>query len=198
MPKKRLLLLEVGNKTTMGQARRTTPPQAVLFDRDGTLVVDVAYNGDPERVTAMPTARATVRALHAAHVPVGVISNQSGIGRGILTAQQVESVNERIDVTLGPFDVWEVCPHTPEDDCRCRKPKPGMVFDAARRLGVAASRLAVIGDIAADVEAAQAAGAVGVLVPTDRTRRSEVQEAALVASDLAGAVTLLFERTALP
>lgn len=198
MPKKRLLLLEVGNKATMGQARRTTPPQAVLFDRDGTLVVDVAYNGDPERVTAMPTARATVRALHAAHVPVGVISNQSGIGRGILTAQQVESVNERIDVTLGPFDVWEVCPHTPEDDCRCRKPEPGMVFDAARRLGVAASRLAVIGDIAADVEAAQAAGAVGVLVPTDRTRRSEVQEAALVASDLAGAVTLLFERTALP
>jgi D-glycero-D-manno-heptose 1,7-bisphosphate phosphatase len=198
LPKKRLLLLEVGNKATMGQARRTTPPQAVLFDRDGTLVVDVAYNGDPERVTAMPTARATVRALHAAHVPVGVISNQSGIGRGILTAQQVESVNERIEVTLGPFDVWEVCPHTPEDDCRCRKPKPGMVFDAARRLGVAASRLAVIGDIAADVEAAQAAGAVGVLVPTDRTRRSEVQEAALVASDLAGAVTLLFERTALP
>jgi HAD superfamily hydrolase (TIGR01662 family) len=169
-----------------------TAPRAVLFDRDGTLVVDVPYNGDPSRVVAMPTARAAVLGLRARGVPVGVVSNQSGIARGIVTREQVDAVNREVDRLLGPFDVWCVCPHAAEDDCRCRKPRPGLVHDAAAALGVEPTAVAVIGDIGADMGAARAAGARGVLVPTDVTRPEEVRDAELVAADLATAVGLLF------
>ncbi|MFD3448604.1 D-glycero-alpha-D-manno-heptose-1,7-bisphosphate 7-phosphatase [Microbacteriaceae bacterium 4G12] len=167
-------------------------PRAVLFDRDGTLVVDVPYNGDPSLVVAMPTARETVQGLRDRGVPIGVVSNQSGIARGIVTREQVDAVNREVDRLLGPFDVWCVCPHGPEDDCRCRKPRPGMVHDAAAALGVELTSVAVIGDIGADMGAARAAGARGVLVPTVVTLPEEVRDAELVATDLAGAVALLF------
>ena len=170
----------------------STSPRAVLFDRDGTLVVDVPYNGDPSLVVAMPTARATVQSLRDRGIPVGVVSNQSGIARGLLTREQVDAVNREVDRLLGPFDVWCVCPHGNEDDCRCRKPRPGMVHDAAAALGVDPTEVAVIGDIGADMGAARAAGARGVLVPTDVTRPEEVRDAELVATDLAEAVGLLF------
>jgi HAD superfamily hydrolase (TIGR01662 family) len=68
----------------------------VLFDRDGTLIVDVPYNGDPARVVPMPGARAALDRLRAAGVRVGVVSNQSGIARGLLTRAQVEAVNARM------------------------------------------------------------------------------------------------------
>jgi D-glycero-D-manno-heptose 1,7-bisphosphate phosphatase len=167
-------------------------PRAVLFDRDGTLVVDVPYNGDPGRVVVMPTARAAVQGLRDRGVPVGVVSNQSGIARGILTREQVDAVNREVDRLLGPFDVWCVCPHGAEDGCRCRKPQPGLVHDAAAALGVDPTAVAVIGDIGADMGAARAAGARGVLVPTSVTRPEEVRDAELVATDLAEAVGLLF------
>ncbi|MFD3355550.1 D-glycero-alpha-D-manno-heptose-1,7-bisphosphate 7-phosphatase [Streptomyces fradiae] len=164
-------------------------PGAVLFDRDDTLVVDVPYNGDPERVRLMPGAFEAVRLLRARGIPVGVVSNQSGIGRGLLTEAQVREVNARVDTLLGrPMDVWVHCPHTPEEGCGCRKPAPGLVLEAARRLGVPAGRCVVIGDIGADMGAARAAGARGVLVPTTRTLPAEVASAPDVCRDLLGAV----------
>ncbi|WP_433028195.1 HAD-IIIA family hydrolase [Actinomycetospora sp. CA-053990] len=172
----------------------STRPRAVLFDRDGTLVVDVPYNGDPDAVRAMPDAAAALDRVRAAGVPIGVVSNQSGIARGLLDTGQVEAVNARVAEILGPFAVWRWCPHGRDDGCACRKPAPGMVLDAAAALGVAAAHVAVIGDIAADVGAADAAGARAVLVPTPATRREEIEDAAargILADDLAGAVTLL-------
>ncbi|MFF9631862.1 MULTISPECIES: D-glycero-alpha-D-manno-heptose-1,7-bisphosphate 7-phosphatase [Streptomyces] len=164
-------------------------PGAVLFDRDDTLIVDVPYNGDPERVRLMPGAFEAVRLLRARGVPVGVVSNQSGIGRGLLTEAEVREVNARVDTLLGrPMDVWVHCPHTPEDGCGCRKPAPGLVLEAARLLGVPAGRCVVIGDIGADMGAARAAGARGVLVPTTRTLPAEVASAPDVCRDLVGAV----------
>jgi D-glycero-D-manno-heptose 1,7-bisphosphate phosphatase len=168
-----------------------TAPAAVLFDRDGTLVVDVPYNGDPERVRPVPGARAATALLRAAGVPVGVVTNQSGIARGFLTAAQADAVNRRVDALLGPFDDWQVCPHGPEDGCPCRKPRPGMVLAAARRLGVAPERTVLIGDIGADVGAAVAAGATAVLVPTPVTRPEEIAAAPAVAPDLLTAVRRL-------
>lgn len=168
-------------------------PRAVLFDRDGTLVVDVPYNGDPSLVEPMPGAHGVIAALRSAGVLVGVVTNQSGIARGLLTRDQVDAVNTRIDAELGPFDDWRVCPHGPDDGCRCRKPRPGMVLDAARSLGLSPSQVAVVGDIGADVGAAVAAGARGVLVPTPVTRSDEVVAAELVAADLVGAVRILFD-----
>ncbi|MCU1637626.1 MAG: haloacid dehalogenase [Microbacteriaceae bacterium] len=170
----------------------TRCPRAVLFDRDGTLVVDVPYNGDPERVEPMPTAREAVRLLRRAGIPVGVITNQSGIASGMLTRGQVDAVNSAIDRLVGPFDVWCVCPHAAADACECRKPRPGMVLSAAGALGLEPADVAVIGDIGADVAAAGAAGARGVLVPTVITRGEEVRAAALVAPDLLAGVELLF------
>ena len=164
------------------------PPAAVLFDRDGTLVVDVPYCGDPGLVVPVPTARAALALLRAAGVPVGVVSNQSGIARGLLTRDQVDAVNRRVDDLLGPFDVWQVCPHGPDDGCDCRKPAPGMVLAAAERLGVAAADVAVVGDIGADVGAARAAGARSVLVPTEVTLPDEVAAAPVVRPDLLAAV----------
>lgn len=169
----------------------TPAPQAVLVDRDGTLIVDVPYNGDPAQVQPMPGASEALARLRAARLPIAVVSNQSGIARGLLTADQVWAVNARVEALLGPFDAWLICPHEPADGCACRKPAPGMVFAAAEELGVAPSTCAFIGDIEADMAAADAAGAHGVLVPTAATLPHEVDRATCVAPDLAGAVDLL-------
>jgi histidinol-phosphate phosphatase family protein len=165
-------------------------PAAVLFDRDGTLVLDVPHNGDPALVEPVPGARAALDRLRAAGVPTAVVSNQSGIARGLLTEAEVAAVNARVEGLLGPLGPWAVCPHGPDDGCPCRKPAPGLVLEAAARLGVDARRCVVIGDIGADVEAARAAGARGILVPTPRTLPEEVAAADEVAADLAEAVDM--------
>jgi histidinol-phosphate phosphatase family protein len=166
-------------------------PAAVLFDRDGTLVVDVPYNGDPAQVSPMPGAREALERLRAAGVPTAVVSNQSGVARGLLSPADVAAVNARMQDLLGPLGPIEVCPHGPEDGCGCRKPAPGLVLRAAERLGVDPRECAVIGDIGADVEAAARAGARGVLVPTPHTLPGEVAAAPERAGDLLGAVELL-------
>lgn len=166
-------------------------PDAVLFDRDGTLVVDVPYNGDPARVSAMPTARAAVAVLRRLGVPVGVVSNQSGVARGLLTQEQVVAVRRRVDELFGPFDVWAVCPHGPADGCGCRKPAPGLILAACERLGAAPERTVVVGDIGSDVRAASAAGARGVLVPTPLTLPEEIAAADEAARDLLAVVRLV-------
>jgi HAD superfamily hydrolase (TIGR01662 family) len=165
----------------------------VLFDRDGTLIFDVPYNGDPDRVVPVPGARAAVERVRTAGIPIGVVSNQSGVARGLLDLDQVAAVNRRVEELLGPLGPWAVCPHGPGDGCPCRKPAPGLVLEAARVLGVAAEACVVIGDIGADVEAARAAGARGVLVPTAVTRSEEIAAAPAVAPDLAGALDLVLE-----
>lgn len=167
---------------------------AVLFDRDGTLVADVPYNGDPDRVVPMPGARAAVDRLRAASLRLGVVSNQSGVARGLLTRAQVALVNRRVEQLLGPFDTWQVCPHADADGCRCRKPAPGLVTAAARALGTEPARCVVVGDIGDDMVAAGAAGADGILVPTPVTRRDEMAAAPAVAGDLRQAVDMILRR----
>lgn len=166
-------------------------PAAVLFDRDDTLVEDVPYNGDPEKVRPMPGAREALRLLRASGIRLAVVSNQSGIGRGLLTEADVRAVNARVDALLGPFDAWAYCPHVPEAGCGCRKPAPGLVVEAARLLGVRPEECVVIGDIGSDVGAALAAGARGVLVPTARTLPEEVAAAPHVCRDLLSAARLV-------
>ena len=166
-------------------------PKAVLLDRDGTLVVDVPYNGDPDRVVAMPGAREAVERLRAAGLATAVVSNQSGVARGRIRVEQVEAVNRRVEELLGPLGPWLVCVHGPWEGCGCRKPAPGLIEAAASALGVDPADCVVIGDVGSDVEAARAAGARSVLVPTAVTREEEVAAAALVAPDLLAAVGLL-------
>ncbi|HZB48795.1 MAG TPA: HAD-IIIA family hydrolase [Mycobacteriales bacterium] len=171
-------------------ARPVLAPLAVLFDRDGTLVQDVPYNGDPDRVRPVPGALAALTWLRGQGVPVGVVTNQSAVGRGLITVDQVDAVNARVAELLGPFDDIQVCPHAPADGCGCRKPAPGMVLAAADALGVPAQRCVLIGDIGADLAAAHAAGARAVLVPNATTRPEEIAGAPAVAPDLLSAVRL--------
>ncbi|WP_338068821.1 HAD-IIIA family hydrolase [Cellulomonas endophytica] len=165
--------------------------RAVLFDRDGTLVHDVPYNGDPDQVRVVDGAREVLDALRDAGVLLGIVSNQSGVARGLLTLDQVHAVNARVSAELGPFDTVQVCPHGTGAGCACRKPGPGLVLRAAAALGVAPWECAVVGDIGADVGAAVAAGAQGVLVPTVVTRGREVALAPVVAADLRAAAAHL-------
>jgi D-glycero-D-manno-heptose 1,7-bisphosphate phosphatase len=137
---------------------------AVLFDRDETLVVDVPFNGDPDKVEPAPNARALLDRLRAAGLPLAVVSNQSGIGRGLIAAAAVEAVNRRVERLLGPFAGFFICPHAPEDDCECRKPKPKLILDAARAIGVDPACCVVVGDRESDVEAARNAGAIPLQV----------------------------------
>ncbi|GAB1333908.1 hypothetical protein ACE1SV_04980 [Streptomyces sp. E-15] len=166
-----------------------TTVSAVLFDRDGTLVADVPYNGDPDRVRLLPGAAEAVALARSHGLATGVVSNQSGIGRGLLTVGQVRAVNARADALLGGLDTWVFCPHAPDAGCPCRKPGPGLIRTAAARLGVPPAACLVIGDIAADVLAARAAGARAVLVPNAATAPAEVARfAGQSAPDLLSAV----------
>jgi histidinol-phosphate phosphatase family protein len=167
---------------------------AVLFDRDGTLVHDVPYNGEPDAVEPVPGARAALDRLRAAGLRLGVVTNQSGLARGRFTAADLARVNARVEELLGPFDTWQVCPHDDDAGCRCRKPAPGLIETAAAALGTTPRRCVVVGDIGRDMAAAGAAGAAGVLVPTEVTLPEEVAAAPAVAGDLAGAVNLILRR----
>jgi D-glycero-D-manno-heptose 1,7-bisphosphate phosphatase len=165
-----------------------SPVKLVLLDRDGTLIEDVPYNGDPALVRAMPTAYEAVAHLRQQNVSVGVITNQSAIGLGHISFADAAAVHARIEAMFGRMDTWQMCPHTAEDGCLCRKPLGLMVERAADAVGVSIHEVAVIGDIGSDVEAALCVGASAVLVPGEQTLATEVAQAPIVASSLLEAV----------
>lgn len=183
-----------GSGRTPGGSARPVLYDAVLLDRDGTLIEDVPYNGDPEKVRPVPGARAALDRLRAAGLRLAVVTNQSGLARGYFSAEQMRAVHARVEELLGRFDAWLVCPHDDADGCDCRKPAPGLVYAAARELGTTASRCVLVGDIGRDVAAALAAGAAGVLVPTPVTRPEEIAAAGWVATDLPAAVDEILRR----
>jgi histidinol-phosphate phosphatase family protein len=117
-----------------------------------------------------------------------MVSNQSGVARGLITPEQVDAVNARVAELLGPFEAVYVCPHGPDDGCACRKPAPGMVKQALADAGVRADRALMIGDIGSDVDAAAAAGVHAALVPTAVTRAEEVAAAPRTAASLSQVV----------
>jgi HAD superfamily hydrolase (TIGR01662 family) len=166
-------------------------PDLVLFDRDGTLVHDVPYNGDPDLVLPMTGVRRALDRLRARGIRLAIVSNQSGIGRGRLTPGQVAAVSSRVVELLGPFDDVRWCPHVEADGCPCRKPAPGLLLAAVEALGVDPLRCAVIGDVGADLGAARAAGMRSVLVPTPATLAPEIATAPERAATFAEAVELL-------
>ncbi|MHB2015996.1 MAG: D-glycero-alpha-D-manno-heptose-1,7-bisphosphate 7-phosphatase [Candidatus Xenobia bacterium] len=138
--------------------------RVVLFDRDGTLVVNVPYNGDPEKVMLQPGAVEAVQQVRGHGLRIAMVSNQSGVGRGWITMAQVHAVNARLESLVGPLGPWFICPHAPDDPCGCRKPSPRLVLDAAAALQVAPQECVMIGDKPLDAQAARAAGARSILV----------------------------------
>lgn len=178
---------------TFRTARRD-PPLAVLLDRDDTIIVDGPYLNDPDGVRPMPGAVAALDRLRDKGLLLGVVTNQSGVAKGLISREQLDAVNAKVDAELGPFHTWQVCVHDADDGCGCRKPAPGMVRAAAEALGVDPARCVMIGDTGGDVAAALNADADAVLVPTQRTLPHEVDEArarARVAPSLVDAVDLV-------
>lgn len=155
----------------------TDPPLAVLLDRDDTLIEDGPYLNDPRGVVPMPGARRALDRLRDRGLLLAVVTNQSGVARGLITPEQLGEVNAEVAGQLGTFDSWQVCLHAEDDGCACRKPAPGMVLAAAAALGVPPQRCVLIGDTGGDVQAALTAGGRAILVPTDRTRVEEISAA---------------------
>jgi histidinol-phosphate phosphatase family protein len=168
-------------------------PLALLCDRDGTLVHDVPYNGDPDRVAPLDGVREALDRARASGLAIGVVTNQSGVADGRISPQQLEAVHERLEDELGPFDAIVACVHGRHDGCSCRKPEPGLVLQAAALLGVDPADCVVVGDTIADIHAALASGAWAILVPNDVTKPQEVLDAPVVAPSFEAAVDLVLE-----
>lgn len=147
---------------------------AIFLDRDGTLIKDANYPSDPDRVMPIPGAIETLRQFQAMGFALVVVSNQSGVGRGLITEAQAAAVDAQFrDVFRRAgiaFDAVYYCPHSPEAGCNCRKPLPGLLYRAAEDLDVSLADSFLIGDKVEDGQAAQAAGTVGMLITTDPER----------------------------
>lgn len=145
-----------------------TARPAVFLDKDGTLIVDVPYNVDPARIELAPGAASGLPRLHRAGWLLVVVSNQSGVARGIFPESALSAVEARLRAMLAGFDVplagFYYCPHRPDDGCLCRKPGDGLLRRAAEELGLALAASWMVGDILSDVEAGRRAGCRTVLV----------------------------------
>ena len=157
--------------------------RAVLLDRDGTLIEDVSYIARPEQVLLRPGAARAVARFNAAGWATVVVTNQSGIARGLLTEDDYRAVAARLDELLAAtgarIDASFHCPHLPDisGPCDCRKPGVALYERAAESLGLDLARSAFIGDRLRDVQPARRFGGLGILVPTRATPLLEVQRA---------------------
>jgi D-glycero-D-manno-heptose 1,7-bisphosphate phosphatase len=142
--------------------------QAVFLDRDGTLIDDVGYISDPADVRLVPGAADALQALRDAGFRLVVASNQSGLGRGLVTQEEADAVHQRfveeLDRAGGQIDAAYYCPHAPEEGCDCRKPLPGLIIDAARELELDLKRSFMVGNSDVDVAAGKAAGCRAILL----------------------------------
>ena len=143
---------------------------ALVLDRDGTIIEEREYLSDSAGVKLIPGAGAALRELKKMGFSLVVITNQSGIARGFFSAAVLQEIHARLEQLLAEagvrLDGIYICPHRPEDDCRCRKPKLGLMQQAASDLGFTPEHSIVIGDKASDVEMGRNAGAITFLVRT--------------------------------
>ena len=148
---------------------------ALFLDRDGTINVDTVHVSHPDTVRLIPGAAAAIARVNAAGVPVIVVSNQSGIGRGLFTVEEYERVRQRIDELLAAEGAHVLatyyCPHSPDTEpvCECRKPAPGLYRQAAAEHGLDLARTRYVGDRLRDIQPARTFGGRGVRVPRDTT-----------------------------
>lgn len=178
---------------------------AVFLDRDDTLIENVPYLGDPAKVKLMAGACPAVAALRKANLSLVVVSNQSGVGRGLITKEQVRSVNARMEELLGGgqlFSAYGHCfaaPGDPYDDRR--KPSPKMLQEAALDLDLDLKNSFLVGNRLSDIQAGLGAGCQSVLlnlrVPLEE-RKEAARLATFVASDWAAATKWILARTAPP
>jgi D-glycero-D-manno-heptose 1,7-bisphosphate phosphatase len=142
----------------------------VFLDRDGTIAEEVGYLNHVSRFRLLQGVAGAIRQLNQAQLPVIVVTNQSGVGRGYFPESVVTAVHERMRAELlaegARLDGVYYCPHVSGDGCECRKPKTGMLEQSARDLNLDLKKSFVVGDRYGDIEAANRAGARSVLVRT--------------------------------
>jgi histidinol-phosphate phosphatase family protein len=169
-----------------------------LLDRDGTINEEVDHLDDPDQLVLIPGSAEAIRRLATLQVGVVVVTNQAQVGRGMLDPDRLEQIHGRLEAMLhdagAEVDAIVACPHTPETDCRCRKPQPGMAIDAATRFGFDLDRTFVVGDHAGDMGMGRAIGATTFLVMTGHGP-GELERAGdsadHIVPDLAGAVDII-------
>lgn len=170
----------------------TRPAPAVFLDRDGTVIYDRDYLGDPAGVELVPGAAAAISRLNAAGIPVVLITNQSGIGRGYFGVPEYEAVQRRLGDLLAEhgarLDAVYYCPHAPDarPPCDCRKPAVGLYQRAARDHGLDLARSWYVGDRVRDLSAATRFGGTGVLVPSTGVREPECAPAGVLTAATIG------------
>jgi D-glycero-D-manno-heptose 1,7-bisphosphate phosphatase len=180
----------------------TSPRRFVLIDRDGTLNVEKDYLSDPDQLELIPGAGAALRRLQDRGFGIGIVTNQSGIARGYFDLDRLGQIHDRLKAILATYGVTAdgiyICPHGPDDDCTCRKPRPGMIEAAVAEHGFDPACAFVIGDKEADVGMGQAVGATTILVRTGYGRKAESLGtfADHVVDDLPAAIALILREPA--
>lgn len=183
--------------------RSTNPNRAVFLDRDGTVSEEVGYMYDVSRYQVFPWAGPSICRMNESGLYVILATNQSGVSRGYFDETMVERVHDKLKREIaqarGRLDAAYVCPHRPDDGCPCRKPNPGLLFQASDEMDIDLGRSYMIGDRYSDIRAGRAAGTRTILVLTgdgaeerERHRESEVQPD-YVAADLGDAVNYILD-----
>ena len=180
---------------------------AIFLDRDGVIIENREnYVTSLAAVRFIPGALEALARLAQAEAFVVIATNQSPVGRGLMTREAAEAVNafvvDAIRAAGGRIDALYMCPHRPDENCPCRKPRPGMLRDAARDLPIDLAASVMIGDAVSDVQAGLAAGAQPVFVMSGRETMQGLQAAGLgstpIVADLAAALAFLAPRIKTP
>lgn len=170
---------------------------AVFLDRDGTIMHDCDYCSRPEQVVLIDGADSALRRIHEAGFLLIIITNQSGIGRGLLSIAQFQSVSQELDRQLGEGIIARTyfCAARPDSGDPRRKPSPQMVFEAIRDFGIDLNRSWFIGDKAIDMECGRGAGVRTILVQTGYGQSEKNAEADFIVPTIVEGADLILERT---
>jgi D-glycero-D-manno-heptose 1,7-bisphosphate phosphatase len=179
--------------------------RAILLDRDGVINRERAdYVKDWQEFEWLPGVLPALQRLAPLAQPIVVVTNQSAIGRGIIPRETVTAIHSQLHAVVakagGRIDGFFVCPHHPDADCFCRKPKPGLLFQAAHQFHFALDQAVFIGDTVTDFEAARAAGCQSILVKSGRQGASldnlfvDVMLSPPIVADLSAAVDLILAK----
>ena len=170
--------------------------RVALLDRDGTIVFNRHYLDNADGLKFLPGAAEGLRLLYERGYRLVVITNQSGIGRGLFPPERLQEMNVRlmqmVEAAGARLAGIYSCPHTPEDHCPCRKPEPGMILQAAAELGFDPRDAVVIGDNDSDIECGRRVGAATVLITAEKVLGSKDLQADAAATDLVGAACAVF------
>ncbi len=139
--------------------------KAVFLDRDGTIIKDVHYLNRIEDMELLPLAKEGLTLLKECGFKLIVVSNQSGVGRGYFSVDFVNETHRILNEMLGGLiDEFYFCPHLPEDNCSCRKPKTGLIDEAVKEFGINKDKSFVVGDKESDIELGLNAGITPFLI----------------------------------